>query len=718
MRRANALACKPRTRRSPLESSVHMTQGHSIQGIVNLLLGLVCVLSGWACSTTHLQLGDAGADAPRQASTGGGAVREREAEGVVYLGNGLVEVGVACATGKVSSLRDLQSRHQWLDRPVFPLALSMADTSDVWRAEASTLERAVGSIPAHCRIVDDLAGRAIEVVFNDLARPGGRLAVATTYHVAVDPQSREIRWGLTLKNNSDKVIVEAFFPVLTQLSKLADAELVRPHMAGLRARVAELNTVVREHFPHLLSMPWFDLGTAADGIYLASLDPQPHSVWLYFMDSDRHGNTLLADEGWTLALGHLPFSAPGTQWSAPEAVVMPHQGGWHTAAGAYRMFYQENFAPITISPYLRRLSALSSAHLKTPWGVLNGYDPSRGFDAVFDFKGSHEYTDRGIRGLRLDGWQEAGYDTFVPGHPPLEELGGERAFAAMVARATQENLQIYPYLNPRLVNVDDTLIDDYQRGNSALREQCAVRQPDGSAYRETYGSRGYGEHTGLVMCLACAPWRDHFEQIGLRLINESKVPGLYLDQFALGIENGLLCYNKEHGHATPAEVWGQAAVDIAARLHRAGRARNPNFLMFMEGNFDRLFPYIDLPFSWSDEPRFLPNDGSRRAPEVLRYTFNNIGTQKMYSHGTSAGADLALMIGNVLDSGGHDIRLIQARVPEVFFDGHFTDTVGILSMPANAARVVGFRGADRFAIGVLSNTASSAALTVTMSTLR
>lgn len=650
-----------------------------------------------------------------------GTVRQRKADGVLYLENGLVQVGVEQASGKIASLRDLRSGRQWLKRPVFPLAVSLADTADIWQATPKSLVWGANSPPVRCSFVEDGNGKAIEVAFNRLGRSGGDVTVAATYRVALDPRSRETRWALALENGSSAVVVQAIFPMLTRLSPLADAELTRPHMAGLRARVSELRGGVLEHFPHYLSMPWFDLGTAQDGLYLASLDQEPRSVWFSFVNSDRHASSLaknrytdaLANKGWILALGRLPFLAPGAEWTAPPAVVMPHQGGWHAAARAYRGFYQAHYSPIPVSPLLRRLSALSSFHLKTPWGT-KAYKRAHGFDAAFDLARSNKYKTRSIGGIRLDGWEEDGYGTFIPGHLPLKELGGAKAFRKMVTKANQRGLRIYPYLNPRLVNVDDALIKSYNPTNVALRERCAVRKVDGTTYTETFAPQGHARSktTGVVMCPACKPWRDHFEEIALRLIKEVRVPGLYIDQFALGVDNGLLCYNKSHGHATPADVWGPAAVNLAQRLHNAGRARDPNFLIFIEGNFDRLYPYIDLPFSWSDELRFLPKDGSRRAPEVVRYTFDDLAKQKIYSHGTSDGVALALMTANVLDSGGHPLRLIQDRVPDVFYDGHYTDTVGITSAPAGTARVVGFRGAKRFALGVLAEPGRSGKLSI------
>ena len=204
-----------------------------------------------------------------------------------------------------------------------------------------------------------------------------------------------------------------------------------------------------------------------------------------------------------------------------------------------------------------------------------------------------------------------------------------------------------------------------------------------------------------VMCPSAKGWQDHIVGQVIHCLRDYHFDGIFLDQ--PGSYNAELCYNKNHGHSTPASAWGQGLLEIFRRIHEEGKKINPEFAIWTEGMNDVYGQYLDYHTDknpWA--PMRIHPEVDETFVEMWRYTLpwyiTQNGTERYsyppsntrvygdYYHfllgirGISAGN--RNWGGNSADSLAHvavvdKIEKLWRKGGEFFFYGRFIDNVGL-----------------------------------------
>ncbi|MHB8972645.1 MAG: hypothetical protein ACYC3X_21970 [Pirellulaceae bacterium] len=141
-------------------------------------------------------------------------------------------------------------------------------------------------------------------------------------------------------------------------------------------------------------------------------------------------------------------------------------------------------------------------------------------------------------------------------------------------------------------------------------------------------------------------------------------PGRQMTFIQIGAAWSVLCFDKSHGHRTPATAWAEGYSALLRQLRSAVRNVNPDFFCWVEGAWEGAAQYVDLSQGgfWPDHP------GSEPFPELYHYT--------LPEHPLFGDARL----GGVPYWCPSDIsrtRRINAQASSFFWNGEFRDTLDL-----------------------------------------
>ena len=139
-------------------------------------------------------------------------------------------------------------------------------------------------------------------------------------------------------------------------------------------------------------------------------------------------------------------------------------------------------------------------------------------------------------------------------------------------------------------------------------ESCAIRTAYGSVLHESYG-------TGLdyvAMCPSASAWQNAIVA-AVERTRKNGVDGYWFDQ--LMEMPGNLCYNREHGHTTPATAYAEGYDTLFERINALTAEKD--CIYACEGTCDAYLRYIDCcGLMWARQFGSSPQS----APKITRYT--------------------------------------------------------------------------------------------------
>ncbi|MCS7224960.1 MAG: DUF6259 domain-containing protein [Armatimonadetes bacterium] len=145
-------------------------------------------------------------------------------------------------------------------------------------------------------------------------------------------------------------------------------------------------------------------------------------------------------------------------------------------------------------------------------------------------------------------WHQIPFDNDYPHYFPTK-----KGFPEGVARLQKGQIAVMPYINGRLWDTRDKGREDFQF--SLIAFPAATKKEKGEIYTESYGStEDDGTPVRLApMCPSTKLWRDKVKDIVLKLVNDYKVKGVYIDQVAAA--NPVLCFDPSHPHPLGGGFW-------------------------------------------------------------------------------------------------------------------------------------------------------------------
>lgn len=593
-----------------------------------------------------------------------GALPEMKAEEDIPLQNGRVRLTLD-AYGQLLGLESLLTGRQYLNGAPCGFKMTVnTSTDDIW-ASAHGSEVSLSSADAPAIIARD--GNVV-VIRQAFPLANGTINVERTLTLAAD--SGLCSFDLSIQNECAGSVVTKIDWL--SLKGLTDADnsmqLLWPDKEGeMYPAFFASQKHVSASYPSLMSMQYIALSGDQESLYYGV-----HDTSRQFKRFDV--NAKLG----TLKSTLYPFAAAGETVALPRVVWGVTDGDWHGAADVYRHYLIENgFA----KPY----GAMASAYAGVAACNLCAYPQKYGVKYAANAAKQGGMAAQAKRTLETYGtpltiflgWHEKGFDSMYPDYRFIDAYGGEEAFAQGMAQVHAAGGKALLYIN---LHIADTKSDWYNTPAENGRtngENCAIRTAYQSVLHEDYG-------TGLdyvAMCPAAPAWQDAIAAAVART-RENGADGYWFDQ--LMEMPGNLCYNKEHGHSTPATAYAEGYDALFARINSL--TADGDCLYACEGVCDAYLRYIDCcGLMWAR----LFGYSAQSAPRITRYTLPTLffglptsgatpGSQGQYAHAWVMGDGMLCRDNNPLCK---RYAALAARYPEIYATGRYMDTRGVSGVP-------------------------------------
>jgi hypothetical protein len=654
----------------------------------------------------------------------------------LVVGNSKVEVRLDRRSGVITGLLNRRTGTELVGEgpfEVFRLIYSTerfhgSPADDPWSAtEGTPVKGALQKVTA-TRLEKTPGGIRLQVSYDRLRLERRTLDVSVHYTVEVRNRDEETRWRLALENRDLGTVREAHFPLVSGLNELDS--LIMPNESGQKVRdpVSRLSDdipVIGLEYPGRGSMQWFEYDSPGAGLYMASYDETLDYTRMCF---GRAGGGPQA----SMWIVKYPFAPSGASWTSPDLALGIHAGDWHWGADRYRTWLEswtrEPEVPLAVR---EMIGGLGEILIKKPSGEV-----SHPYESMVTLARQVREAPHGVTFL-VAGWMYDGHDTYYPDYVPIPELGGREALATALDGVHEQGVAATAYVNGRIANIETETYKAQGKAWSVLGRApgLGVSSTDFFELHEEWNT-SWGERPGqgwfAVMCPSAQGWQDHLVGEVSRVVGEYGFDGVFLDQ--PGSYYGELCYNRHHGHDTPASAWGPGLLEVFRRVRDETRRLDPDSILWTEGMNDAFGQYMD--YGMDKNPLWRPmriHPDCESFVEMWRYTLphriiaNDSGAYSFApSHDRVYGDSYLFVLGvrGLTRSGQRGIEAVaeddedgarrRAVIEKIerlwiaagqyLFHGRFMDDVGLeVSAPEVLARL--YRGPGGVAVPVW-NTAS------------
>ncbi len=455
----------------------------------------------------------------------------------------------------------------------------------------------------------------------------------------------EVRWTVRVWNRSAGTVVGVVGPGLRGVLDVAGGSLYIPDRPGQRladpwkALVGERRSIA---YPVPASMQYVTYAGPAGGVALHILDRAMTFKHFAYGGPERE-----------LTVYQYPFIPPGRSRTLPTVMWQPLESDWHEAADRYRRWFDSWAAKPRISPQVRaypimggtvvRSRPVDDPHLKDVTRAMETGTYAGALEQARQLKAG------GFDGTELVGWFGQGHDTTYPDHMPSDAMGGVEGLKRTLRTMREIGMIGVLYLNARLAAVGSPTL--------ARHPEWEVRQEGDKRWIEQYGDGRF-----VVLCPSAPGWQAHLREEALRAVREYGTDGVQLDQ--IGAASSMLCFDRRHGHSTPATAWGEGYPRLLRDLQRDARKLTPHYWQWVEGAWEGSGQYIDGTQGgfWQSIP------GTVTFPQLYRYTHPG---HPLFTDARMGG------IPYWCPSNIHRNRRINEAVGGFFWTARFMDDIGL-----------------------------------------
>jgi hypothetical protein len=522
-------------------------------------------------------------------------------------------------------------------RPIASILYS--DEADLWKAQ-TWRELQPDAVAVHHDGQD---------VVVEVKSFGGR-AVTMRLRAHVAHAATEVEWRITVENHAPGTVVGVTGPALRGVVDQPGGMLYMPNRPG--QRLADPWRVLAQNVSHLAypvpaSMQFVTYAGAAGGVAYHVCDHRMVYKEFLFGGPDRELNVV-----------QYPFVQPGGHWESPAILWQALRGDWHEAADRYRAWFRTWASPPQVSPQVRAFPVMGGTVIRArPEDDANLHDVMKSQEVgtyAAALEPIRKLKDFGFQGTHLVGWFGQGHDTTYPDYPPSLDMGGPDGLKALVTNMHGMGMLATFYLNARLANVASPTLVAHLDWQAHL--------PNGEIYRETYGDQSF-----TLLCPASKGFQQHLVGEVLKVARDYGGDGAQLDQ--IGAAHSVLCFDRTHGHSTPATAWAEGYSKMLRDIRKTSREVNPRFWTWIEGAWEGAGQFVDASQGgfWADIP------GVQTFPRLYRYTMPE---HTMF--GDSRMGDIPYWCPTDI----HRAMRINAAAGDVFLHGRFMDDVGLTVTPA------------------------------------
>jgi hypothetical protein len=470
-------------------------------------------------------------------------------------------------------------------------AIRYSSEADPWRArDWQDLE------PDDLRV--EGGGREVWVTVGSFAGTPVRLTAT-----GVVDDHGDVAWSVTAQNGGEGTLVAVAGPHLQHIVALDDDALYIPDHPGQRLprpwqRFPDMPYI--EEYPLTLGMQYFAYEGKGGGIAFHVHDQRMAYKEFIFGGTER-----------AIMLLQYPFVGPGETWSSPSILWQPIDGDWRLAAKRYRAWFETWAQRPELSP--RRARFRNSGDIIVKGRPADGPETPDNFKihevgtyaAALDRAREHHAAGRDA--VTFVGWYGEGHDTTFPDYLPGESMGGEEGFRELTDGVHQMGLAQHFYTNARLGNVTSPTV--------LAHPEWVVDPTPNTPYGQPIHRDHYGDQDFFVMCPGAPGYQQHMLETVLRLVRDHHAGSIFLDQVAG--PPSMLCFNRDHDHATPATAWAEGYSRMLSTIREAARGLDPEVLLSVEGAWEGSGQFIDV----TQGGCWPVTDGSECFGEMYHFTF-------------------------------------------------------------------------------------------------
>lgn len=418
--------------------------------------------------------------------------------------------------------------------------------------------------------------------------------------VTADEKNHALRWGFRVSNESSEwSLMRVVFPQVKIDEIGEDAWIFLPRAPG------EIQQGIwRRKYEHerVYPDPWMTMQYMASytddgsvGLYVATHDPMggPKRMTVRSRPEERTVDFIFDHPVAEMSKSGNDFELTG------EGVWQLFRGDWFDASMIYKDWVRGNarwFPELTKDG---RSDTPEWARDVSIWCRLFGTDPD-GIEFVRRFA---EYIGLPV-GLHWYAWhnippgaKDSEFDNDMPNFFPPR-----KGFAEGVLELREAGVYVMPYINARIWDTRDRGQEDWQFTKVAL--PAATKKEDGTPHTVVYGKEPDGSNmTFAVMCPATQLWQSKMLEICVRLFEEYRVNGIYLDQVAA--MSPIECMDPRHGHPLGGGHWWNLGY---WKMHDTIRSVMPDDVMLTtECNSEPFIRWFDGYLVWHwQRPGMVP----------------------------------------------------------------------------------------------------------------
>ena len=620
----------------------------------------------------------------------------------IIVGNSKVELHFDKRNGAVVDLINKQTHSSYLTGTNSnSFVLYYSTERDIWRAKEYENPRE-GRIKVTSEIIQgkeqtlssySFDKRRNEITlrlrYNSLKGKGKTYNIAVEELITIRSNDELWKWNIIIRNKDRGTVISVVFPMLSDLKRLSEDDYYISAQ-GFGSKILDPLTQLSRRFfswpgeTAPLSRQWHEYGNREEGLYMAAYDK--NLIYKTFNFGNRQGKGIYSRKRNPLnrdlkskaemSIKTYCFVSPGNRWESFDFMVGLHKGDWRWSADRYR----EWFMSWAKKPEVPR------------WYKEN-FDYHYGGILTQDDRVEIRYSEmknvytRKNEMIQWSGWHKGGHDDSYPEYIPIPRSqfswGGEENLRRAIRDIHRRGGRVGLYTNGHIIDVGTKTYAN-TGGDFSTRKPGSWDAIDrnGKAYCEVYGSRTFTVPDPFVI-----EWQETYAAYA-RKIAECGADGMQVDQ--VGLRMPQLCYNKDHGHPTPANGPAIGTLTFLRKTREAVRKINPNFVMYPEYHSDAFIQYLDDPGGWccGDYGRHVCKETGLKVinlPEIYRYTLPEYPRIHQYPTRTPDRYAYPFILGNRFspDTDFKDFEratqyvTISNRESEYFIDGRFMDTIGL-----------------------------------------
>lgn len=428
-------------------------------------------------------------------------------------------------------------------------------------------------------------------------------------------------------------------------------------------------------YPSVLSMQFMTLHNSSRAVYIACYSTGEETLTLNAGVLKK-----LSRECLGLSVNHYPFMENG-KWQSPECGFAILQGDWHAAADLYAGHMRGKFTPPVLPEWIKNgfhgwVQILMQFEHEIP--LFRYCDIPALFKKILP---------TGMNIIHIAAWNGRGHDTLYPDYDINPELGTLEEMQAALEEVKAMGGRSILYTNGRLVDPDSEF---YKNGGS--KSVCMDKNG------ETYTERYFNSVTFNVACPACEDYRSYLTGQIRRLYELLGAQGVQIDQ--ISCNQGYLCYDKNHGHPTPATNFLPGVDREMLEVRNMHKSIHPDLFTWIEGCNERFGQYYDI--NQGHGEGYLSWQIGRLVPELFRYVYPQYiitgasSTVQTLCHSFAQGkpfdVGIAALENQELFKLLNNFVVIRKSLPQYFLNGIFRDNSGIDAV--SGVRVYGIEKSD------------------------